>query len=152
MSDRLSIVYRRLDELIFLPRNAKQHDVGALSSSMDEFGMLDPIAVNEQTQHDFDGNGRLKSLRAMKLSGNKPPRYVDVDADGMWLVPTVGGVVLSPLDEERAALALNRTHDLGGYDEPELAKILQDLAAQMPTSKGLLIPPGSSLWEAQPLL
>lgn len=126
----LALAYRRLDSIQHLPRNPKQHDVGAIVVAMREFGVLDPIAVNERTGHDLDGNGRLKALRAMMAENRRrPPRGVRLDQDGMWLIPVVTGIRLSPMDEERAAIALNRVQDLGGYDNTDLLEVLSDLAS-----------------------
>ena len=70
------------------------------------------------TGHDFDGNGRLDTLRQMKMSasGRKPPRNIRVDSDGMWLFPAV--MIEVPVEQEAAlALALNRTNELGGWNQ-----------------------------------
>lgn len=42
----LSIVYRRLDAIAHMPRNAKGHDVGAIVAAIREFGIIDPIGLN----------------------------------------------------------------------------------------------------------
>lgn len=126
----LGLAYRRLDTLKHLPRNTKEHDVGAIINAIREFGVLDPLAVNERTGHDLDGNGRLKALRAMMAENRrKVPKGVKVDRDGMWLAPVITGISLSPEKEERAAVALNRVQDLGGYDNQMLLEVLSDLAA-----------------------
>lgn len=129
-ASELSIAYLRLDSIKHLPGNPKEHDIGGLIESYRQFGVIDPIGLNESTGHDFDGNGRLIALRAMMAEdSSKLPRGIKRDASGMWLVPTVAGIVLSKRDEQRAGLALNRIHDLGGYDDARLAIVLSDLAA-----------------------
>lgn len=97
-----------------------------------EFGVIDPIGVNAETGHDFDGNGRLLALRSMMAqNATLPPKGVLRDkSDGMWLVPVVAGITLSAVDEERASLALNYTQTRGGYEENALTVILSDLASQ----------------------
>jgi len=126
---RLSIEYVPLSSIRRLPRNAKDHDIGSIISSYEQFGVLDPLAVNDITGHDFDGNGRADALQAMKAGGKSVPLGVLVKGNE-WHVPVVRGIALSKRDEERAALALNRTNELGGYDDRVLAETLADLAAQ----------------------
>lgn len=126
----MQIEYIRLDAVEHLPDNPKDHDLGAIAVSIEKFGFADPIAINPLTGHDFDGNGRLDTLRQMKLSWRKPqpPRNIRVDSDGMWLFPAV--MVEVPIDQEAAlALALNRTNELGGWNQKILAKVLSDLAS-----------------------
>ena len=51
--------------------------------------------------------------------------------DGDWLVPVVRGVGFnSDAEIEAYLVADNRLTILGGWNEPELAALLQDLAAQ----------------------
>jgi DNA modification methylase len=53
------------------------------------------------------------------------------DFDGDWLVPVVRGVAFnSDAEIEAYLVADNRLTILGGWNEPELASLLQDLAAQ----------------------
>jgi hypothetical protein len=53
------------------------------------------------------------------------------DFDGDWLVPVVRGVAFnSDAEIEAYLVADNRLTILGGWNEPELAGLLQDLAAQ----------------------
>lgn len=120
----LKIEYVPLSKIKRLPGNAKKHDLDKLVASYQEFGMIDPIAVNDRSGFDFDGNGRADALERMKVKGIPPPRGVMVKG-GEWLVPIVRGVDLSPRQEKRAALALNRITELGGWDIDALA----DLAA-----------------------
>lgn len=118
----LKIKYVPLSKIKRLPGNAKKHDLDKLVASYQEFGMIDPIAVNDRSGNDFDGNGRADALDLMKAKGLPPPRGVRVKG-GEWLAPIVRGVDLTPRQEKRAALALNRITELGGWDIDALAGI-----------------------------
>ena len=117
-----------LESLRRLPRNAKQHDGGAIHQSIRRWGFLERILVNETTGHIVSGAGRTDVLQGMKARGERPPEGV-AERDGGWLVPV--DVVSLPADEEEAAaVALNRTVELGGWDEGLLAQVLADIAAR----------------------
>lgn len=133
---RISIEYRPLSEIKRLPNNVKRHDLEGIIESLSEFGMLDPIGINDRTANDYDGNGRADALEIMKERGMKPPKYVEVrdytpkggkKIVGEWFVPTVAGVSMDKWTEARAAIGLNRTNEKGGVDEPMLAKVLQEM-------------------------
>lgn len=124
----MEITYRRIDEIQHLPVNAKEHDIGAIIASLRRYGFADPIGISATTGHDLDGNGRLDALRAMLLQALPPPAGIKVDADGMWAVPVVV-LDVAEGDEAGLALALNRTNELGGYNQATLATLLSDLAA-----------------------
>ena len=118
-----------------LPGNAKDHDIGAIVSSIAQFGFLDPVGLNTATGHAFDGNGRLEALRRMKLSGyvgkdgaemRGPPEGVR-EAGGAWLAPFWRFEVLAER-EQAVVVALNKTNELGGWDYDVLSQVLQNLA------------------------
>ena len=116
-----------LERFQALPRNPKEHDIGAILLSLQRFGFIEPVVVNEITGHLLSGHGRVMALRVMKADGHKPPDGITT-SDGSWLVPT--DFVPVPEDqEEAAAVALNRTVELGGWDESMLAQVLGDLAS-----------------------
>ena len=117
-----------LSKLIGLPRNPKQHDLGSLHASLDSFSFLDRILINDVTGHLVAGHGRIDALRQRKARGLPPPGNVTTDGGGEWLIPA-DHVELAADREEAAAVALNRTTELGGWDEPLLAQVLADLAA-----------------------
>ena len=52
----------RLQDLQPFPMNAKEHDLGAIHTSIHEFGFLERIVVNETTGHILSGHGRLETL------------------------------------------------------------------------------------------
>lgn len=125
-----SLDYLRLEEFQRLPRNVKEHDVGAIISSIEEFGFAEPVVVNKATGHILSGHGRMLALQSMKATNSvKVPMGVRVTGDNTWLVP-VAYVSVPKEKEEALALALNRTGELGGWDNQALAELLADLAAR----------------------
>lgn len=126
----LRIEYMDLAELVRAPRNPKQHDLGAIHTSIARFGFVSPIILDERTGRLLAGHGRLDSLQAAKASGSKPPDRIEAQ-DGTWHIPVVRGIA-SKSDQEAEAylVADNRTVELGGWDDAALASLLSDLAAQ----------------------
>jgi len=121
-----------LQTLRRLPRNAKDHDIGLIHESIDEFGFIDRIVINRTTGHLLSGHGRVDTLQQRKAAGKKPPEGITIDPRGDdWIVP-VDYVDLPAEKEEAAAIALNETVRKGGYKEDVLAIVLADLAAQGP--------------------
>src|SRR5680860_1804872 len=92
------------------PRRISEKDLEALTRSMREFGLVDPLVARRETRVVIGGHQRL--LAARKL--------------GLRTVP----VVFLALDEERARLlnvALNRIS--GEFDPELLGRLLAGLAA-----------------------
>lgn len=117
-----------------LERNAKEHDLGGISTSLERFGFLERVIVNETTGHLIGGHGRIDILQQLEANGESPPENIAVE-NGEWLVPT-DYVSIPEEDEEAAALALNRLTELGGWDRSALAEILKDSAEQKEGLRG----------------
>jgi hypothetical protein len=130
VTDGLHIEYVSIDALKKHPRNPKDHDIGAISRSVGRFGFTSPVIVDERTGYLVAGHGRIDTLAQLKAQGKEPPANVKADK-GDWLVPVVRGVAFnSDAEIEAYLVADNRLTMLGGWNEPELAGLLQDLAAQ----------------------
>ncbi len=123
--------YRALSRLKTLPKhmNPKDHDEGLIASSMGRWGFLDPAVLNERTEHVLGGNGRVETLLTLRHLGGERPTGIALAPDGDWLVPCYV-VDLPESEEAAAALALNRTQELGGWDRAALAEVLTELSAQ----------------------
>lgn len=127
-SETAHIEYVALSELRGAPRNPKDHDLGAIHSSIARFGFTTPVLLDERTGRLVAGHGRLEALRSMKAQGQTAPERIE-ERDGEWLVPVVRGVRFrSDEDAEGYLLADNRLPELGGWNDSELANILSDLA------------------------
>lgn len=126
--DRIRIEYVALADLKRHPRNPKEHDLGALHTSVNRFGYVAPVLIDERTGYLVAGHGRLDALAQMQAEGKQPPARIEARGDE-WYVPVIRGVAFNSDSEVEAYLvADNRLTMLGGWNEPELAALLQDLA------------------------
>ena len=66
MADDLRVEYLDLEGLVRAPRNPKQHDLGVLQASLDRFGFVAPIILDERTGRLVAGHGRLDALEKLK--------------------------------------------------------------------------------------
>ena len=124
------IEYVALEELERWPRNPKMHDEAHIERSIERFGFVNPILIDERTGRIVAGHGRLDALQAMRERGDAPPERVKEEG-GRWLVPVVRGVSFNSDVEAQAHLvADNRAVELGGWDDSALVEMLQDVAAQ----------------------
>lgn len=126
----VSIQYVGLSELQRWPRNPKDHDLGQIHRSIERFGYVNPVLLDERTEKLVAGHGRLDALQQMKASGKEPPKRIQT-RDGEWYVPVVRGIGFnSDAEAEAYLLADNRLTELGGWQEEDLADVLADLAAE----------------------
>lgn len=125
-----------LAELPEATRNAKAHDELAQASSVDRFGFIEPIVLDERTGRLVSGHGRRADLLRREAAGDDPPEGIEVDENGTWLVPVVRGwASRTDADAEAAGVALNRVGEAGGWQLDVLAETLQYL---VDTDAGLL--------------
>ncbi|MGH9095133.1 MAG: hypothetical protein ACRDXE_08225 [Acidimicrobiales bacterium] len=125
------IEYRRLANLTPNPGNVKGHDVAGIGDSMDRFGMVELIAVDERTGLLVSGHGRVESLTARHADGFAAPEGVDDRPDGWW-VPVVVGWASADDDEALAAtIALNQANIRGGWDIDRLLEQLDSLHSNL---------------------
>jgi ParB-like chromosome segregation protein Spo0J len=116
-----------IDELVPSPTNVKDHAVPTIISSLRRFGFADPVVVDQRTGELVAGHGRTKALHKMRASGEPPPQGVTED----WEVPVyTGWASRDDLEADAAKIALNRTTELGGWDEEPLREILDRLKAE----------------------
>lgn len=114
-----------LSQLKAWDQNYRLGDIDAIKASLQEFGFNGALRVKDGTV--MAGNQTFAALKSMKDSGAKPPRNVVAKA-GDWHVPAIDLAHLSELEAKAFAIADNRTHDRGGEDSAQLAKLLSDLA------------------------
>ena len=135
MIDEVRIEYMPLVELAgrFWEANPKEHNVGDLTLSLERFGFVNPVIVNEADGRLLAGHGRVKTLLALKHEGRRPDRIAERDGD--WLVPVVRGVRLEADDAPAYAIADNQLTVGSSYalaemwDLEALAGVLQELQA-----------------------
>lgn len=127
MAER-TMQYMRLSEIAPATRNAKRHDQAHIDASMDEFGYIEAVVLDERTGQLIAGHGRCENLATRRARGQAPPEDITTDPEGEWLVPVQRG--WSSRDDrqaEAAGIALNRATEKGGWDERLLHEMLGDL-------------------------
>lgn len=115
MAGKLTIRTVKLSVLKASEHNARTHDsrnIAAIRASLERFGQVEPLVVQEGTNEIIGGNGRLEAMLAMGW-GSAKVVYVDLS------------------NEEQVALAaaLNRTAELAGWDETLLYQQLSELSS-----------------------
>lgn len=132
MTHQLYIEYMPLSDLIARmdAQNPKEHDLGALHVSMDKFGYVETPVLNETSGKLVAGHGRIETLMQKKQSRMQAPERIDVRPDD-WYIPVQRGIAFKSDSEARAYLiASNRLTVLGGWNEPELAELLDSLRSE----------------------
>jgi hypothetical protein len=118
--------YMSLSDLLPALVNPKRHDDGEIDGSLNRFGYIEPIVLDERTGRILAGHGRIAALARAEQEGG-PPEGVEV-GDAGWLVPVNRGWASKNDAEATAAgIALNRIPEVGGWDRRELAAILGGL-------------------------
>jgi hypothetical protein len=121
--------YCDIDTIQKAQSNPKRHDLDKVQSSIDRFGYVAPMIIDERTGHLVVGHGRLESLQTLKSNGGTPPEGITTTADGHWHAPVIRGWS-SRSDADAAAylVADNRHTELGGWDHQALADLLDQVA------------------------
>lgn len=116
-----------IDDLIPSPTNVKDHSIATIIASLRRFGFADPVVVDTRTGELLAGHGRTEALHKMRTNGESPPVGVSED----WEVPTyMGWSSRDDLEADAARIALNRTTELGGWEEEPLREILDKLKSE----------------------
>ncbi len=103
------VEYLPLSSLKPAKRNPKKHHIETVLRSMDRFGYVAPMILNERTGRLVVGHGRLESLKKSKAEGKEPPTRIEMK-NGDWFVPLEHGVSFSDEHEAEAyLLADNQT-------------------------------------------
>ena len=105
------------------PANPKDHDLGAIASSLARFGQQQPILVQRSTGWIVAGNGRWEAVPMVA----ELEAALDVGPGAPWTHIAAVFTEMDDLTAKAYALADNRTHDLGGYHEDRLAALLAEL-------------------------
>jgi DNA modification methylase len=109
----LSVVRVPISSLTLDPTNARLHpetNLDAITASLQRFGQAEPLVVQAGTKRVIAGNGRLV---AMKKLG--------------WTECDVVELEIDDLQATALGIALNRTAELAEWDEPVLARLLEEL-------------------------
>lgn len=113
MSGKLVIESVPLDSIHPHTQNPRLGDIAAIADSLKTLTQYKPIVVREETNEILAGN---QTYAAAKKLG--------------WDEIQVVHISVNDTDAKRIVLADNRTHDLGAYNDPLLANLLQDVMAE----------------------
>lgn len=91
-------------------QNARRGDISAIAASLAENGQYRPLVANRNTGELLAGN---QTYAAARMLG--------------WTEVAVVWIEVSETDAKRILLADNKTHDMGGYVDPLLAELIQDI-------------------------
>lgn len=109
----MEIVKLPLDILVPDPQNPRKHpkeNIAAIKASLQRFGQVPPLVVHEETSQVVAGNGTMEAMLALGWK----------EADCILYKGTI--------EEARAlGVVLNRTAELGEWNEDILASILNNL-------------------------
>ena len=112
-----------LKEIQLHPRNARVGNVETIKESMTTNGIYKPIVVNKGTYTGrpntcVAGNHSLKAMLQLAEDNPSDPRWQEID---VWLID------VDEHKETKILVADNATSDKGGYDNEQLAELI-DLA------------------------
>lgn len=121
--------YVPVDDLPDAPTNPKGHADAEIKASIERFGFAGSPVVDERTGKLVGGHGRRDALQRLRDAGAAPPDGVVV-RDGVWYSPVERGwASKNDAEAEAFGLALNRTTEIGGWQNDELRESLERLAA-----------------------
>lgn len=101
-----------IDSIAPHPRNVRQGDIGAIASSLRQFGQQKPVVVQQSTGTIVAGNHLWRAAVALG-----------------WTTIAANVVDLDDATALAYLIADNRTQELGTTDDALLARVLTDLAA-----------------------
>lgn len=108
-ADDLEPFMTPVGEVSQFPGNPRAGDVDEIIASIQRNGMYRPLIVQRSTGHILAGNHSYQACLGLNAT-HVPVVKVDVDDD----------------TARRIVLADNRTADIGGYDDGQLLKLLQE--------------------------
>jgi hypothetical protein len=76
-TDTRRLEYVPLDDLQPAARNPKRHDLPAIGRSIDTFGYVEPVVLDERTGRLVAGHGRVEQLRAARDGGGVGAGWAD---------------------------------------------------------------------------
>lgn len=124
--------YLPVADLLPADRNPKAHDQAALGRSVDAFGMVEPVVLDERTGKLLAGHGRTDYLTELEAAGVAPPDGVVVGPDGRWQWLVVRGIhSRDDAHAEALGIALNRVGEAGGWKRDVLADTLVSLPTDL---------------------
>lgn len=144
--EAVKLEYIPISEVIRWDDNPKLHDIGAIISSIKEYGFRDPPTFDSKLAALVEGNGRCEALNVMMSQGDDLPRGILKNKDTQeWCMPILFGVdAKSKAIATRYAIDHNNLVMSGGdftlydisrmWDRDKYIQVLQDMGdiGQMP--------------------
>lgn len=122
-----SLEYVTLQDIVPATRNPKGHALDELAASIDRFGFMEPLLMDERTGRLVGGHGRLETLADAEAAGLAMPDGIAL-VGGRWAVPvTRGWASADDMEAQAALIALNRLVERGGWDNTDLSTMLAEL-------------------------
>lgn len=105
--------------------NPKQHDVEDIAASIERFGFVEPVVLDERTGRLVAGHGRIEGLALLWAAEVAAPEGVE-EREGRWFIPVVRGWS-SRTDEDAASflVAVNQLVISGGWDFEALGSLMR---------------------------
>ena len=135
----LTIVDARIDALQADPANPRhisEAELEALTRSIKEFGLVDPIIARAEDETVIGGHQRLLAARRLGMK-TVPVIYLDINKEKAQLLNVALNKISGDFDQEllaRLLADLNETPDLdltlSGFEEKEIKQLLKGLEAR----------------------
>ena len=144
----LEMEYIDLESIQVMSGNPKDHDIGDLIASFEQYGFRNPVGIDGYGGGlTAVGHGRLQALLTMQRAGMEAPAHVEVATNGHWFIPAVkgfksaneelfrgyrtranqstflGGWLDDALVDELNTLSEANMLGLSGFDEADLARL-----------------------------
>lgn len=120
-----------IDDVKRWPRNPKKHDEAGIRASIERFGFVEPLVMDEKSGRLVSGHGRLTALMEMRHEGKPAPKGIRVEGSE-WSVPVLRGVEFANTTEaEMFVVAVNQLVIKGGFDDRALAAIISNAKATL---------------------
>jgi len=120
----------------FNPRRISEEELEALTRSLKEFGLIDPIIARREDSTVIGGHQRLVAARRLGLE-TVPVIYVDLSPEQAKLLNLALNKISGDWDQELLARLLSDLQEapdvdiaLSGFDEDEIAKLLKSLGTR----------------------
>lgn len=122
------IKFRSIEPSSYNPRKISRDEMKALSSNLEEFGLVDPIIINLKNNHIVGGHQRYTALEH-KYIRNKSIDTIELPmiklGDVGWVFEEEDLTIKDENHEKALNLALNKIS--GSWDHSKLSEVLNDL-------------------------
>jgi len=125
-TEKIRLEYMDIKKIKENPKNPKGHSVGLIIKSINTFGFVSPMIIDETSGELVVGHGRLEALREIIASGNALPANIKKEKNKI-LVPVVRGYYFEERERHAYMLADNRLTEIGKWEPEDLDVLLKEL-------------------------